>query len=295
MEREKGNQRLLQQLGYYQGPISGRFDGATKQALQSFQAAQGLRPSGAYTARTKRALRKELAERKSLQQINNSNRGTYMALIVERQPQRNGPTLYRAFAGTGRPIYVGSDSRNLVAAVNARVRNRNVDTVYLVPRNFAPNRKEAFAANTRRHQGNINSRTLVRVVEAPNGSPRSLLHFRTSESGWRMGRASEPKQVTEGHFTGYHTSNVKVQGDGQNVKLTVFGKTKQAVKTFMQRLGTVLSNSPKQANLSWLANKARKDVQKQLGLSRRDLILQFQDESGYMNWARSLRRHGAVQ
>lgn len=46
----------LSQLGYYQGPVSGRMGAATEQALKNFQSANGIAPSGATGPNTRAAL-----------------------------------------------------------------------------------------------------------------------------------------------------------------------------------------------------------------------------------------------
>jgi hypothetical protein len=283
----------LGNLGYYQGPSTGRLDTYTTTSLLDFQKDHFLPSTGTINLRTAQALTLEVKHAEQIRAVKKETNGSLVVLRLARQPALGDAPLYRLFGGGGRPVYSGDSLRALVQAINREAGN-NALSVYLLTTGFSDIRTDAFVSSARIQQKQINPRVSLGIITETNDSADwKNLVFAPGvrfEEDWEVGSDPyEPYVINRGPHAGlfywaFNFSNSKGRG-----RVKVFAKTEEIIRKFIQAVRRLFqSEDLSRMSAAEVVTRVRATLKTTYGLSDEDLEIQL----GHTVVARLCRGYG---
>lgn len=215
-------------------------------------------------------------DHESLETVNAGGGGVSYNVEIESRRAPNGGTTYIVYDGSGEPIYIGSNSKVLVRTIKERAGNSlsiNVRT-----RGLSKAKGDAIRSSLRIQQGQFISGSTVEVppAVAKTGSARSAY----SMPGARLveGSVTQPTFVTSGRFKGFYTSSLRFANAGRQLTLRLYAKSREALRSMVERLTSRLSSNPSRMSMKRLLNQARRELKKTHNLTDRNFLIQLEDE-----------------
>lgn len=266
----KKHQAMLQDIGYYKGPLSGEVDPNTKNAIVKFKTDHRLPSDSVIDSQTENAL---------MRASQDSRNAKYIAFTLE--TGGDGP-LYRLYSPGGEQVYSGNLIPDLLTAINTeRDRKGRGNNVYLIMKGFADKQVNAFAASTRIYQNSVDPTVSIRPFESGSEFSKAEDFFFSPGKTLIEESVTEPVLVMQGANKDFYQSDFKVaDAAGDSGTVSVFARAREVVVSFVQGVRSLFQRRQENWSVSKIVNVARSQMKRKYDVSDENLRVQFRDQFG---------------
>jgi peptidoglycan hydrolase-like protein with peptidoglycan-binding domain len=296
----KRYQALLKDAGFLRTTPDGLVGEQTKAAIEAFQKAHGLEPTGQIDDTTEVKLISAADNQTTLRRINRVQRKNFLTCIVNPVDVGSNQRSYRISFGSGKAANVDSldDLRHLLLK---RANATGTARVYVIPDGFSSQESEGLSFSLTNKQRFKPLKVNIQVAELGGTKIKDDSFF-----GERVTKvvsdASRPQKVRIGSRTFLQKEVLLETGESGQVKLTVIGKTKRLISQFIRKLHAVVArfhgNRSTSSALNGtplsVVNVALAEMQRELNLSARELRTRLQVEMGSIQLVEARPRRDLV-
>ena len=233
--RTRTHQDVLTELGFSQGAQSGDLNTATVHAIAEFQATEGLHITGRIDPDTESRLNNSLEDQRTLASFNKAKKSGWVEAIVQTGLVAPHQSFYRISFVDGDFLYTDSipEIRRKTIEKSSKT---EANSAYLIA-DLPDNSRDALEASIHISELLHDDSLDIRVVERQSSEPIKTDEFFSRQIKNITDDAAEPQMMPGAPDDLVYQKNVIVEfRDGTEKALTIYGRTKAAVTTFIANL-----------------------------------------------------------